>query len=144
MMVEVSPVVCPVSASVARHQRVFLVAPQETPRTAHTSPAATMQVLTPPLQQQQQRIVYILKPEIKIEQAAPQLQQPSPPPPRRRRGHCLGWLLLSLFLATPRKRAAGMMIIHPQSGPLLPEPEPSPSTSLLSSCLGNQTHTRFG
>ena len=80
-MVEVSPVVCPVSASVARHQRVFLVAPQEAPRTAQAAPAATMQVLTPPLQQQQQRIVYILKPEIKIEQAAPQLQQPSPPPP---------------------------------------------------------------
>ena len=92
-MVEVSPIVCPMSANAARaHQRVFLVAPQETPRASQAPPAAVMQCLAPPIQpqqvlqqpqqQQQQQhqttVVYILKPEIKVD---PALQQPSPPPP---------------------------------------------------------------
>ena len=91
-MVEVSPIVCPMSASVARPQRVFLVAPQETLRVSQVPPAAVMQCLAPPIQpqqvlqqpqqqqqqQQQQRVVYILKPDIKVDQA---VHQPSPPPP---------------------------------------------------------------
>jgi len=88
-MVEVSPIVCPMSAGVARAQRVFLVAPQEPPRASQAPPAAVMQCLAPPpvqpqqilqppqqhLQQQQQRVVLILQPEI------PALQHSPPPLP---------------------------------------------------------------
>ena len=94
-MVEVSPIICPMSANVARSmpQRVFLLAPQDTQRASQAPPAAVMQCLAPPIQpqilqqpqhQQQQRIVYILKPEIKVDQVVPLppvLHQPSPPPP---------------------------------------------------------------